>query len=151
MHAPDERLRSAEGLLQEAVYASRSLQAARTAVAPPEPAADGGQCGLGHGAAVSLDLSDRGREHFRSLWPTDPAPADLERVRALLRTWIRDQDALDRRRNHFMKAFRAEHGFDRAAYAPETLAAWDEGLDRVNAEANDRRTAIARELLELAR
>ncbi|MCP3919356.1 MAG: hypothetical protein GY711_27785 [bacterium] len=61
--------------------------------------------------------------------------------------------ALDRKRNHFMKDFRHEHGFDRAQYDAEQAAAYRAGLDavdaEVDAEVDEGRAAAARALLEL--
>ena len=53
------------------------------------------------------------------------------------------QDALDRKRNHFLKAFRGKHGFDRTRYDAERLSEYERGLARVNDEENRaRRSAV---------
>ena len=141
-----ERLRLAEHFLQEAVYQSRAKQAAGAALAQAASQAKG-QCGLGAEAAVELDLSARGRELFDELWPSGLQAAVLARVRAVLQEWVERQDALDRDRNHFLKAFRQRHGFERNAYAPETLAQFESGLAAVNAQVEAERQAAAQRLL----
>ena len=113
----DPRLATAEAFLQEAVYRSRAKQAALSGLAglAPDAKLGVGQCGLGEKAAVELDLSPKGVELADALW-TEPLPEpELERVRDLMRAFVRAQDALDRDRNHFLKAFRHRHGFDRSA------------------------------------
>jgi len=137
-----ELLALAELFLQEAVYRSRATQAAGTALAG---LADGapGRCGLGEGAAVVLELTPRGRELAAELYP-NVVPSH---VAALLREWVERQDALDRDRNHFLKAFRHRHGFDRNAYSPELRAQFEQGLERVNAAAAAERRAVAERLL----
>jgi hypothetical protein len=141
----DERLRTAETFLVEAVFRSRAKQAALGATGGA--AADGGRCGLGVRAAVELNLDRRGLDLFERLWPDGLSDVALQRVRAEMTTWIRRQDALDRERNHFMKAFRAEHGADRTAYTEEQQRAWREGLDAVNDKENAERREAARRLL----
>lgn len=137
-----KRLDLARDFLREAVYRSRARQAASGVLAQPPVSPHGpdaersaalGNCGLGEKAAVVLDLDRRGQELFARLFGGDglPGPA-LARVHAAMTDWIRRQDALDRKRNHFLKAFRNEHGFDRRTYGPELLAEYDAGLAAVN-------------------
>lgn len=140
----DARLELADAFLREAVYRSRERQAASVAIARPKPA--GGTCGLGEKASVVLDLSTRAQDLYRELWPTGLEDAGMERVRDVLAAWVVEQDALDRQRNHFLKAFRQKHGFDRDAYPPERLQEFEDGLARVNATESERRTAVARTL-----
>ncbi len=147
------RLALAEEFLQEAVFRSRAAQAAGGVFAAP--AVDStGRCGLGAEAAVELELTPRGAEIFAQLWPSNAPSAapvidnvrtHLE-IRAHLREWIERQDALDRQRNHFLKAFRHKHGLDRAAYSPEQLAHFEDGLERINAEVAEERRAAAQRL-----
>ena len=144
----ETRLELAEALLQEVVYLSRAKQAAGTGLLsgklahlPRGPT----NCGLGTEAAVELGLEGRAAELFAALWP-ELDETELERVRAALTDWVARQDQLDRDRNHFMKAFRGEHGFDRRAYSAEELAAWEAGLGEVNGRCNDERTDAARAL-----
>jgi hypothetical protein len=136
-----DRLAQAEAFLQEAVYRSRAGQAAGASLA------GSAHCGLGNEAAVELELSERGAELFRALWPEAPGGTELERVREVMRAWIVRQDALDRDRNHFMKGFRQRHGFDRTRYSPEQLAEYEAGLEQVNATVNGERRRSARALL----
>jgi hypothetical protein len=142
-----ERLELGEAFLREAVYRSRARQAAEVLLAPP--AAGGGGCGLGERAAVELDLSPRAEELYRALWPDGAGAGRIERVRACLERWVVEQDRIDRKRNHFLKAFRQRHGFDRDAYPAELAAEFEQGLARVNAEEDGQRRAAAQELSAL--
>lgn len=142
----DERLKTAEDFLQEAVFRSRAAQAAGTSLfAAAKPDAAG--CGLGVRAEVVLELSPRGAELFAHLFERELAAEEVERVRGVMRAWIERADALDRKRNHFLKAFRGRHGFDRNAYAPDQLAEFEQGLAAVNAEVERERTEFARRLV----
>jgi hypothetical protein len=145
-----DRIRLAEEFLREAVYRSRDAQAARHALqASGNPAL--GSCGLGERAVVGLDLTPRGRELLEQLFDAERAAPASEDVRTTMTAWIEAQDAIDRKRNHFLKDFRSRHGFDRAAYAPESLALFEAGLARVNAEEDSARRAAAEKLLALER
>lgn len=145
-----ERLALGEAFLQEAVYRSRARQAAGTSVlgvdlnAPAGP----GTCGLGEKAAVELDLSERGEELFGQLWTDAPDPDALARIRDVVAAWVRRSDALDRKRNHFLRDFRQANGFDRTAYTPEQLATFEAGLEAVNAEVRVGLSEAARSLLD---
>ena len=109
------RLEQAELFLQEAVYRSRERQAAGVELRRgASPAA--GNCGLGEKAALELDLSARGRELAAVLWPAGLEGEALARVRTELAAWVVAQDALDRKRNDFLRDFRQEHCFDRTKY-----------------------------------
>lgn len=143
----EARLELAERFLQEAVYQSRAKQAAGTAL--HQAALDvQRQCGLGDGPAVVLDLSPAARELVPQLFPAAQFPSGPgPHVAPLLRRWIERQDVLDRERNHFLKAFRQRHGFDRSKYTPALLAEFESGLDRINAQATAERRAAAAELL----
>jgi hypothetical protein len=141
------RLDRAQALLGEAVFQSRAKQAAAGVVQALGRPAGAAQCGLGREAAVELGLSERGREIFRELWPEAPAPAELERLRGVLAAWVARADQLDRDRNHFLKAFRQRHGFDRRAYTAEQLAAYEAGLAEVNGRSQDELGLAARALL----
>ncbi|MBI5433212.1 MAG: hypothetical protein HZA52_10320 [Planctomycetes bacterium] len=171
-----DRLALAEAFLQEAVFQSRAKQAAGTALAAGASAKPT-NCGLGREAAVVLELSPRGRELFDSLFvresddlpggrseaasPEDrsdgtpshraststPPAVDLARIRDVLSTWVERQDQLDRDRNHFLKAFRQRHGFDRRAYTPALLADYDSGLAEINARADRERREHASRIL----
>ena len=141
----------AQAFLQEAVYQSRARQAAGAALAPDAGTPAGPtNCGLGREAAIELGLSARGTELFALLWPEPPAAGALERVQTVIRDWVARQDELDRDRNHFLKAFRQRHGFDRARYTPERLAAYEAGLAEVNERCDRDRATAARALLAAA-
>ena len=146
-----DRLALAEAFLQEAVFASRAKQAAGTALAAGASAKPT-NCGLGREAAIELDLTPRGRELFDALFAstsstTSSNAAGLAHVRDALGAWVERQDQLDRDRNHFLKAFRQRHGFDRRAYTPAQLAEFDSGLAAVNARVDtERREHAARRI-----
>ena len=133
------RIRLAEELLREAVFHSRGRQSTFQALRPA-------QCGLGEKAEVVLDLSPRGRELCGRLFADGIDERASERLRATMAEWIERQDALDRKRNHFLKAFRGRHGFDRTAYAPEVLAAFEAGLAEVASEEDAARRRAAQEI-----
>lgn len=149
-----DRLEAAEAFLQEAVYRSRAKQAASFGLAREARAAEGAdtvQCGLGREAAIELDLAEKGRALADRIWSA-PLDADgLAHVQSAMRAWIRRQDALDRDRNHFLKAFRKANGFDRRAYDAEQLAAYEAGLEAINRGADEERRAFAEHLLDPAR
>ena len=140
-----ERLRLAEDFLQEAVYRSRQSRAAPLDADATPPT----NCGLGEHAAVDLELTPRARDLFGRLWPAGLPPSVLERANAAIAEWIERADALDRKRNHFLKAFRQTHGFDRTLYSPPELAEFDSGLEAINAEVRRAHTAAAHALLGL--
>ena len=142
------RLELAESFLREAVYRSRERQAAGVELrrgARPEA----GNCGLGEKAAVALDLSARGRELARELWPAGLEGARLSEVEAALAGWVVEQDALDRKRNHFLRDFRGAHGFDRTRYSAQLAAEFEAGLAKVNAQESEERRNVARRIAEL--
>jgi hypothetical protein len=142
------RVERAESFLREAVYRSRASQAAIGSLVPPTSGTTG-NCGLGHKASVVLDLGERGRELFLDLWGDDIAPASLDQIRDVMRDWIERQDALDRKRNHFLKDFRGKHGFDRTKYDAERVSEYDAGLARVNDDENRARRSAAERLAEV--
>lgn len=139
----DPSVALAESFLQEAVYRSRGDQAGATLLS-----AGSASCGLGEKPSVSLDLTPRAEELFEELFGR--VAVDVEALRAVMAAWVKRQDALDRKRNHFLRDFRAEHGADRRAYSAELLARYEAGLDAVNSEVGEARSAAARELLAAA-
>jgi len=142
----EERLGLARELLREAVFASRAKQAAATSILRADPDSKAGNCGLGAGAAIELGLSEKGRALAARLWPVALAPELNERVAKSISEWIERQDALDRKRNHFLRDFRGANGLDRSAYTADQLAAFEAGLERVNAEEDRLRTRTAQEI-----
>lgn len=145
----NERCKRAEELLQEAVYASRAQQAAGVSLLS-EHDRDGSssaRCGLGRTPAIELGLSERGRAALEALWPGGPSEPRWTEIRAAIARWVERCDQLDRDRNHFLKAFRNKHGFDRRDYTPEQLEAYEQGLETINARVTAERDAAARELL----
>ena len=136
------RLELAEKLLAEAVYRARATSGGELG----EPK---GGCGLGPPPeARELALTEHGRELFDTLYPVAPSPTRLARIAELVGNWVGEADALDRKRNHFLRAFRTAHGFDRRAYSPAETREFEAGLARVNAEASERLRAVARALVE---
>lgn len=116
--------------LQESVFAAREMQHGRGSL----PAADAG-CGLGEKPAMPGEFTERQARLLEELLSRRGSAAGTEvygGVQRLTEAWIRVQDGLDRKRNHFLKAFRQEHGFDRRAYAPEVEAEFSAGLDAIN-------------------
>src|SRR5262245_27197061 len=101
----NERLRLADELLQEVVFASRAKQAAGLSLRL-EREKDGSSptnCGLGREAAIELGLNERGQAAFEALWPAEPSEDEARRIREVLERWIERADQLDRDRNHFLK------------------------------------------------
>ena len=137
-----ERLALARSFLQEAVYRSRGDQAGAALFS-----SDGDGCGLGKGPSVVLDLTPRAEALFRDLGGSE-GPA-LEPVREAMGAWVRRQDALDRKRNHFLKAFRGEHGADRRGYSESVRRAFEEGLEAINAQVTCAQDEAAQALLDL--
>lgn len=148
----DERLTTAAAFLAEAVFASRARQAAGASLlrAAERDGSSPTNCGLGREAAVELALSPRAAELANALWPTPIAPESLRAVQDVIARWVERQDQLDRDRNHFLKAFRGKHGFDRSAYTPELLAQFEAGLAEVNARVERERGEAARALMDPA-
>lgn len=150
--SPDHRAHLAEEFLREAVFRSRAGQAASAGLAGArlaEPAGPG-RCGLGERPALELDVSERGARIVEELFggPLDgSAHVHTAHLRAAMGAWIEVQDTLDRKRNHFLRDFRAQHGFDRNAYTPEVLSRYEQGLERIHGEASARLTEAARALL----
>lgn len=138
------RLELAEQFLREAVFRSRERQAASIVLVKTHAR---GNCGLGEKALVVLDPSPRAIEIASELWPEGLDDAALERVRAVSADWIVEQDAIDRERNHLLKAIRTKHGFDRDAYTTEVREQLESGLDRVNAKETARRREAAAEIV----
>jgi len=142
------RVELAESFLQEAVFRSRERQAAGVELRRGgNPTA--GNCGLGEKAAIELDLSARGRELAEQLWPAGLEGEHLESLKAAVAEWIVEQDALDRKRNHFLRDFRGKHGFDRTNYGEELVRAFEAGLATVNTEETRRRREVALDLAGL--
>ena len=138
----DARLELAAKLLAEAVYQARAKSG-------PAFGATGGGCGLGPVPEMrGLELTEHGRELFGALFPVPPTPTRLARMAELVGQWIGEADALDRKRNHFLRAFRTSHGFDRRAYSAEETRELEAGLALVNAETQERLRATARTLVE---
>ncbi len=140
----EERLALAQAFLREAVFRSRATQAA-SGVFASKPDVDG-RCGLGEKAALVRELTEDGANLFKRLWP-EASDAVAEQIRARMNAWVVEQDTLDRKRNHFIKAFRQKHGFDRVRWSPEQSEEFDFGLAKINAGEDDARRRAAMELL----
>jgi hypothetical protein len=138
----DARLELAAKLLQEAVYQARARSGGAFGGAR-------GGCGLGPPPeARGLELTEHGRELFATLFPVPPSATRLARIAERVGQWVGEADALDRERNHFLRAFRTRHGFDRRAYSPAEVSEFEAGLQRVNEQASARLRAAAGALLE---
>ncbi len=157
------RLALAAAFLQEAVYRSRGDQAGAALMtagrsasgAAPSGAGPSGTgpsgaapCGLGEKPSVVLDLSPRAEELFGVLFGT--GRVDLDAIHACMGEWVKRQDGLDRKRNHFLKDFRGAHGMDRRTYSEAVGAEYESGLGAVNAKVAAERDAAAARLLERA-
>ena len=147
----EDRIRLGQSLLQEAVYQSRARQAASVGLSGGQldrpSTGTGAGCGLGQETAIDLELTERGEEVFREIWPRQLAPTEVTRIQNGMRDWVERQDALDRKRNHFLRDFRQSHGFDRRTYSDEDAHAFEAGLDRINNEVDERLRQAAVELL----
>lgn len=148
----DRRIEWSRALLREAVFQSRARQAADTSLLKStDPTLGGTNCGLGARAPtddVERELTAAGRALADQLWPGASGarpPGAAERITR----WVERQDALDRKRNHFLRDFRQANGFDRSRYSPAQLAAFESGLAAINAEEDRQRDAAAAELAEL--
>ena len=144
------RLALAQELLQEAVYRSRGEQAGAALLRARPPGTAGvGNCGLGEKAAVVLDLTPRAEVVYAELFPAGLDAAAVAKLESVLAAWVKRQDALDRRRNHFLKDFRNTHGYNRAVYDAAQLELFEGGLERVNADAREELGAAAVDLLQV--
>lgn len=150
----EDRQHLAECFLREAVFQSRTRQAAGVAlggtpVAPKKEDQIPGAapCGLGASTVIDLQLSSRAEELFRSIWQREVAPTEMEKIKAVMCHWIESQDALDRKRNHFLRDFRQSNGFDRTTYSLQQAQEFEDGLGKVNHEINVRLAQAAQELL----
>jgi hypothetical protein len=144
--AQAERLTTlAAAFLQEAVFASREVSHAAAFQAPH------GGCGLGGRPTLAEAWSSRQLQKAGELAAAVGLAAEYPRLveacDAEAARWVRLQDGLDRKRNHFLKDFRAAHGFDRRAYPPEVEGAFKEGLERINADNREQLEAAARGLV----
>ncbi|MEZ5979069.1 MAG: hypothetical protein R3F34_12710 [Planctomycetota bacterium] len=83
------------------------------------------------------------------MWPRPLDAGRAAEVRRVVTDWVKRQDALDRKRNHFIKAFRGEHGSDRNAWSADVLAAYDAGIEDVNGENRARLEEAARALADV--
>jgi hypothetical protein len=147
-----ERRELAEALLREIVFRSRAKQAvqglfAEASKAPENRPAGGGRCGLGERAALELGLDETGRGLLERLFGEEPAEADVARLRDVAGAWVERQDAFDRKRNHYLRDFRAENGADRHAYSAEVLADFERGLAALAEEETRARGAAAERVL----
>lgn len=144
--ADAQRLALAIEFLREAVFRSRGAQAAGVSLMQSS-APGAGNCGLGQSASVVLELSPRGAELLAQLHVGAPNARATEQLHAAMTEWIERQDALDRKRNHFLKDFRQRHGFERARYTTEQSQAFDGGLERINADEDRERAEAAMRVL----
>jgi hypothetical protein len=138
-----QRIDLARALLREFVFQSRAKQAAGTSLSSAADSAELRNCGLGAHAAIEANLSEAGRALAAQLWPTELAADARVRVNEVISGWVERQDALDRKRNHFLRDFRGANGFDRKLYTSEQLAAFEAGLERINHDEDRQRDEAA--------
>ena len=132
----------ARSFLSEAVYRSRNSQGLGSVFAGKS------NCGLGEGPVTNLDLSLKAQALFEELWGEATSEDHLDEIRATTRAWVERSDALDRDRNHFLKAFRKANGFDRSSYTTEQLSEYELGLEEVNSTVDAALSEAASALLE---
>ena len=137
----------AESFLQEAVFRSRERQTATVELRRGSAKPGAGNCGLGESIELVQELSTRGKDLFARMWPAGLDEARMAKVGELLADWISEQDKLDRKRNHFIKAFRLEHGFDRTKYSGELSRAFEAGGGEINAEETGKKRSAAQRLI----
>ena len=139
-----DALVAAASFLQEAVYASRELTHRA-----PLAAAEGG-CGLGERPEIperwSPAQARAASQLAQALGGVSLGAAQATALEEAAGRWVRIQDGLDRKRNHFLKAFRMQHGADRKQYRPDVAQELADGLDEINGE-NRHRLALAAEHL----
>src|SRR5260221_272995 len=116
-------------------------------------------------AGMETQAVEKAREYFKPYRPSSPQmelfdrlferarklPTSAEEIQSAMTGWIERQDAIDRKRNHFLKSFRSRHGFDRIRYGPEATRELEAGLAAINAEEDSERRATAQRLLALER
>lgn len=144
----------AASFLQEGVYASREQAHAPEARSLTASESAAGSCGLGARPLTHPTWSSRqtrcAEELGRALnLETSGKASDGTKLLVEhLASWVRVQDGLDRKRNHFLKDFRAQYGADRRSYSPETDARFREGLAAINADNQERLRAAAAAVIE---
>jgi hypothetical protein len=136
------RVELALAFLQEAVYRSRESKPAGAGFL-----SGASNCGLGERPSVQLELGARGQELCSALWPEGLSPQQFEVVRECMAEWVRRQDGLDRKRNHYLKDFRQANGMDRTRYSPQQSAEFEQGLAKINQEETQLRLAAAESML----
>lgn len=119
--------------LQESVFAAREAQHS-------EMTAGAGGCGLGARPVIPETFTAKQAAIMEEMMAAaSVAPERLVEVaQQSAERWIKIQDGLDRKRNHFLKDFRQGHGFDRRAYPPEIDAQFQSGIDEINQENRER-------------
>jgi hypothetical protein len=131
----------AQKFLQEAVFASREQS-------HKVPVGDAAGCGLGQRPAIPDSFSQKQAELLERMMEVGKAP-DFAALQDVAEGWIKLQDGLDRKRNHFLKDFRNQHGFNRREYPPDVDAEFAAGVAAVNEENRARLEAHADQVVAL--
>ncbi len=132
--------------LKQVLYKSREALHQRS----PFSVSSGGSCGLGENPPFLEALGPEWGRFLAGLFPPDGPDDGDGALSSLLQSWLKDSDALDRDRNHFLKRFRQAHGLDRRRYDAATEKAFAEGLERLKARQDALLGSYAQKLLELS-
>lgn len=146
MSAGNSKQSLAREFLTQILYKSREALHQRG----PFTVSGGGSCGLGENPPSPEALGPERGRFLAGLFPPDGPDDGGRTLSPLLQNWLKDSDALDRDRNHFLKRFRQAHGLDRRRYDAATEKAFAEGLERLKARQDALLGSYARKLLELA-
>jgi hypothetical protein len=138
-----DKAESAKSLLRELLYKTREKSHAGSL-----PGAGGGLCGLGDPVELFRNLGNDLGPALQNLF-RDRTGVDRETATRLIEGWIKEQDGLDRERNHFLKKFRHEHGFDRRQYGPELEKRFNEGVAAINDRQNQSLDRAAQQLVRI--
>lgn len=132
--------------LTQILYKSREALHQRD----PFAVSSGGSCGLGENPPSLEALGPEWGRFLAGLFPPDGPTGGGRSLSPFLQSWLKDSDALDRDRNHFLKRFRQAHGLDRRRYDAPTEKVFAEGLERLKARQDALLENYAQKLLELA-
>lgn len=126
----------ARQFLQESVFASREASHGFS----PRSLDGASGCGLGLRPTIPDDFNGKQARLLEQMLSaaSKGEHGPFASIREKVEEWIKTQDALDRKRNHFLRDFRQQHGFDRASYAADVEAAFKAGLAAINDENRQR-------------
>lgn len=129
----------AHKFLEESVFAAREAQHGGG------PTVEAGGCGLGARPVIPASFNKKQADLMEEMIGVSGGDAEIVVAAAVQHAeqWIKLQDGLDRKRNHFLKDFRNAHGFDRKQYPPDVEARFKQGIDAVNQENRSKLDAAA--------